>query len=266
MNNMRSRTGVAAVAALVAGLLIGSATPAAGAVEADVPPPVLLSLRLDGTTAFLTFRDTTDVEKGHGFELRERDDPNAFVSGDSLQGVPGSGRVATRSVQGVRPGVAYCASVSANHGNFEITVPSNIVCADPADPDPDLWLQRIEGEAEPVVGTNRNYWAYFTNRGANAAGTVVVHVLLSGPLELRRLPEPGTFHGLTCTELPPNGGSTGGFLCSGGTLANGERGQIPVLTRVTRRVPGTVYAAVGTVDGPDPSPSDNSTTLPVRGR
>ncbi|WP_042800753.1 DUF11 domain-containing protein [Streptomyces sp. C] len=252
----RARRVLHVSAAGLACALAAVTAPPAQAAEPVTGAPTLMSLRLDAPTAYLTFRDNSEPDISYTIVLTEKDNPGyTKIVRTAPGGVPGTGRVATRSADGIKPGVAYCATIRATV-HYEESVPqpyeledpvtpeSNKVCADPVDASKpgsaptDLSVGPITGEANPPSGTNRNYWVGYSNKGATATG-VVLEVWATGPMTLRRPPAAGTFSGFTCA---PSGAS--GFRCTGGTVKAGEKNQIPLLITVTNAGNGTVHASI----------------------
>ncbi|MEU6861963.1 hypothetical protein ABZ924_01600 [Streptomyces sp. NPDC046876] len=242
---------------MACGLAAATTAPASAAADDPiVKAPTLLSLRLDAPTAYLTFKDNSEPDILYTITLTEKDNPGYTKIVRQAPGrVPGTGRVATRTATGIKPGLAYCATIRATV-HYEDTVPnpynledpvtpeSNKVCADPVNASKpqssptDLSVGPITGEANPPSGTNRNYWVGYANKGADATG-VVLEVWATGPMKLRRPPESGTFSGFTCAA---SGAS--GFRCTGGTVKPGDKGSIPFLISVTGTGNGTVHASI----------------------
>ncbi|MEU3773878.1 hypothetical protein AB0F11_11865 [Streptomyces sp. NPDC032472] len=255
---------------MACGLAATTATPAAAA-DPIVKAPTLLTLQLDAPTAYLTFRDNSEPDTAYTMTLTEKDNPGyTKIVRRAPGGIPGTGRVAKRSATGIKPGVAYCATIRAtvhyednplNAYKLEDpdTPESNKVCAGPVDASKpqsaptDLSVGPITGEANPPSGTNRNYWVGYTNKGADAKG-VVLEAWATGPMKLRRPPENGTFSGFTCAAA-----GTSGFRCTGGTVKAGEKGQIPLLIAVTSTGNGTIHASI--TGSSDTNTADNGASF-----
>lgn len=179
---------------VAAGLALGiGIQPVAADDEDEIPRPTPLTLRLEGTEAHITFRDNSENEEEFYVYLEERDHPGVVVLRSHGPGVQGAGRVVSRSVQGITPGVAYCATVGAvRYENFVVTLSDTSVsaalCAAPTDraAGPDLAIANIRGREEVEGGTGRtlSYLVAFRNDGADANGTVVVDIATSGVVTL----------------------------------------------------------------------------------
>ncbi|MEV8531721.1 hypothetical protein [Streptomyces sp. NPDC051211] len=259
-------------AATACGLAAGLAPPAVAGEDPVIKAPTLLTLRLDAPTATVTFRDRSDPDVLHYITLTEKENPGyTKIVRQAPGNVPGVGRVATRSVTGIKPGVAYCATVAVEVAHPDpvlydledpVSEPSNKVCAEPTDPakpqsaPSDLSVGPITGEAKPVMGTNRTYWVQYTNRGAEVKGAVI-EVWATGPLQLRRPPDSGTFSGFTCAAA-----GAAGFRCTGGTVKTGEKGQIPFLAAVARTGSGTIHASI--TGAGDANTADNGSKLDIQ--
>ncbi|MCB5179271.1 DUF11 domain-containing protein [Streptomyces antimicrobicus] len=239
------------------GLALGLSTPASSA--------QLISLQLDAPDITISFRDTEVRDAGHTAVLTPQGGGGEIRRVQVAGQVPGVNRTVVRTVNaGLRPGTGYCAVIETKvaaeegvFGRFGTTETSNQVCAEPTGSSKaatDVSITNIEGEANPPAGTNRNYWIHFTNSGADATG-VTVDVQVSGSLTMRRLPESGTFSGMQCTA------SGSGFRCTGGTVAKGAKGQVPLLATVKSQGPGAVHASIS-AEG-DTVPGNNSQALGV---
>ncbi|MEW2415862.1 hypothetical protein AB0953_19360 [Streptomyces sp. NPDC046866] len=255
---------------MVCGLAAATTAPAAAA-DPIVKAPTLMTLRLDAPTAYLTFKDNSEPDTLYTITLTEKDNPGyTKIVRQAPGGVPGTGRVATRSATGIKPGVAYCATIRAtvhydysDLNPYELEDPdtpeSNKVCADPVDASKpqsaptDLSIGPVTGEAKPPSGTSRNYWVAYSNKGADAKG-VVLEVWATGPMKLRRPPENGTFSGFTCAAA-----GASGFRCTGGTVKPAEKGSIPFLISVTGTGNGTIHASI-TGSG-DANTADNASSF-----
>ncbi|MFD8024564.1 hypothetical protein [Streptomyces lavendulae] len=295
-------------AGLACGLLAAPAAPGAGAAPARFEPPTILGLTLDPPNALVTFRD--NVGPGSGgtdigviVTLQEKDHP-AVVLRSKGPGVPGGGRVSTRTVSGVKPDTTYCAvaqsqvrrdvedvtdvndaalgllngftsnsgkvcaggrpGTGTESGTSSVPDESGVVISDEGALTTDVALRSVTGDATGPVNGTRNYWMEYTNEGRTPAKDIVVEVQTSGALAIRRPPDSGTFNGFTCSATGASGGATGGFRCTGGTLGPGESGRIPVLTKITKVGTGTVHASVNTPN--DPSRGNNATTFTMTGQ
>ncbi|RSS61229.1 DUF11 domain-containing protein [Streptomyces sp. WAC06614] len=242
---------------MACGLAVGLATPASST--------ALISLQLDAPDVTVSFRDTETRDGSHWVVLTPQGGGGSTRRVQVAGQVPSVNRTVVRTVNaGIRPDTGYCAVIETvippeegPMGAFGTTMESNKVCAEPASSPSaatDVSITTIEGEANPPVGTNRNYWVYFTNAGAEAKN-VTVDVQTSGSLTMRRPPESGTFNGLQCAA------SGSGFHCTGGTLPKGVKGQIPLLAMVKSQGPGAVHASISVAG--DTVPGNNSQALGV---
>jgi hypothetical protein len=254
---------------VAAGLAAGIGAHPAGADERP-PAPTMQSLRLDAPDAYVTFKDNAEDESGFLIVLRERDQPDQMIPVYSTQAVPGAGRVATRTVSGIRPGVAYCATVQTYRSrDFDevlldpfaevYSFDSNAVCADPTRRPPDLALEKIGGREERewtvVKDQAPAYLVNIRNDGADAIGMVVVDISTSGVAKLadnQSVVLPGwRASGFTCVAKPHVPGSTtGGLRCTGGSLKQGGRTNPAILVRFTGRGYGYIHVSISASDGP----------------
>jgi hypothetical protein len=269
---------------VVAGLALGRGAHPAAADEI-IRAPTLLSLHLEAPEATVTFKDNADPDYGLYITLRERDHPDRIaVSTFTPGGVPGVGRVATRTIRGITPGVAYCATVQAivRVDNFNddlygledpVTDESNAICMDPTSPQPpDLVLEKVGGPEETewsaVAGKSPAYLVVFRNTGADATGTVVVDISTSGVATLA--PDQAAVRagwaaaGFTCVSTPPTGGANAGLRCTGGSLKQGENTNPAILVRFTGRGYGHIHASVSVRGGAETDTRDNAQTFNVR--
>ncbi|MFJ3926600.1 hypothetical protein [Streptomyces sp. NPDC090022] len=266
-----------AAAGMTCGLAAGLATPA----HAGNPPaPTVQRVWTDGSTAYIRFRDNTDGEDGFWVVVFEKDNPNneaGKVRRWYGGGSPGTGRMVTKSLPGIKPGVAYCGAVQTRVPRTDPAIPtrdtydfsgwSNNVCVagtDPANPagsPKNASLGTVNGEFHPPVGTNRTYWVPYFNSGAEAKN-VVVDVTTDGSLSIRKPPDPGIFSGFTCALGAAGAdGKVRSYRCTGGTLAAGEKKELPVFAHVDKAGQGVIRATMRVAG--DINPGDNSSTYPV---
>ncbi|MGW6858358.1 hypothetical protein [Streptomyces xanthophaeus] len=277
-------------AGMVCGLVAGPAPPAQAGGRFE--PPTLLSLKLDAPTAYVTLRDnvgpgTGGTDIGVLITLTQKDAPTPTSVRASSAGVPERGRVVTRTVTGIKPDATYCA-VAQSHVRRDVdnvtdlndqvagllnghTSYSNQVCAGPggsADESgsatADVAVRAVTGDATGPVGGTRNYWVQYANESQTPARGLVIEAQTSGALGVRNPPASGTFNGFTCTAVAAGGAATGGFRCTGGSLKAGEKGQIPVLAKVTTAGTGTVHVSIS-AEG-DPVPGNNGQTFTMQGQ
>ncbi|MFD3762304.1 hypothetical protein [Streptomyces sp. NPDC058622] len=244
--------------AMACGLAIGLATPASAG------PARLTSVQLDAPDVTVSFRDTDPEDASHTLVLRPQgpgETRRVAVAGE----VPGVNRTVVKTVNaGIRADLAYCAVIETRTkpgegiaGKFSVIEISNEVCskgAGSADAPSDVSIGSVTGEANPAAGTNRNYWISYRNAGADAKD-VTVTVQTSGSVTMRRAPESGTFNGMQCAAAGT------GFRCTGGTLAKGASGQVPLLATVKSAGPGAIHATI-TATG-DPNTGNNAQTLGI---
>ncbi|MEU8779577.1 hypothetical protein [Streptomyces sp. NPDC048606] len=291
----RRETRIFCGAGLACVLVAALASPGHAAVGYTAPN--LLGLTLSPPDAIVTFRDNVKpnsdgegTDGAVGVTISERANPAVSVT-KFVPGVPGTGKVVTRSVRvPIKPNTAYCAQVKSAilvDGRYtEHTAPSNTVCAGgrPGEgtesgtaslPDEggvvitdegafstDVSLRGVTGEATAPVGSTRNYWVRYTNEGRVAAENLTLVVQTSGALGIRRPPDSGAFNGFTCAALGASGGATAGYRCTGGSLKAGQSAEIPVLAKVAGPGAGTIHVSI---DYPnDPIKSNNSTTFSVQ--
>ncbi len=110
-------------------LVVGQASSRPAAAD-GLQAPTLISVRIESpSTAFVTFLDpNTDEEQYDIWMLPQSINGRGFqIAGP---GVPGSGRQATRTVEGLTPGVSYCFVVDALSSS-DRSADSNKLCADP---------------------------------------------------------------------------------------------------------------------------------------
>jgi hypothetical protein len=151
------------IARLAAGLLLASTLAAAAdaahmqhavADGYDFPAPTLLSARIDGTTAYVSFRDNADGENGYQVVAFPGTDPQHYSVENGLTvqrpGVLGTGRAPTVSMDGLKPGQSYCFEAAAEEEYTDINTAvgiydpsetyaspfSNMICAAPPAPAP----------------------------------------------------------------------------------------------------------------------------------
>ncbi|MCX5379900.1 hypothetical protein [Streptomyces sp. NBC_00091] len=247
---------------IACGLALGLATPAPAV---DDRSASLISVTLDAPDVTVTFRDGNTTDESHTLDLIPQGTGATARRNIPLSGeIPSVNRTKVVTVNaGIRPGVAYCASVVTHtkadlpFGHYPSHLRSNVKCVESAgspNAPSDVAIGAIDGEANPPAGTNRNYWINYSNSGADAKG-VSVDVQTSGSITMRRPPESGTFNGMQCA---PSGT---GFHCTGGNLPKGAKGQIPLLAMVKSAGPGAIHATIS-VEG-DPNPGNNAQTLGV---
>ncbi|MEV8536651.1 hypothetical protein [Streptomyces sp. NPDC051211] len=256
---------------MACGLVAGLATPA-GAGEKP-PAPTTVRVWTEGTTAYVTFRDNTADESGFWVAVFEKDNPNneAGKVRKLYPGSPGTGREVTRSLPGVKPGVAYCGAAQARVPatdsasglpTHEFSEWSKNVCSaatDPADPagaPTNASLGTFNGEFAPTVGTNRTYWLPYFSSGGDAKGAVI-DVTTDGSLSVRKPPDSTIFSGFECKmNAPAADGKVRGYRCTGGTLKSTEKKELPVFAHVDKAGQGVIRATLR-VPG-DTNPGDNS--------
>jgi hypothetical protein len=263
-------TGRVAGALLVAGLLVGAGLPAHTAhAGQDLGRPELLSIRLDAPTLSVTFRDNASGEEQFQVYAVPRDRSMPESQGRAIgyiPGVPGEGRVATRSINGILPGIGYCVKIGAeaepSRFEFDFSGYSNLVCADPPGPPsaPDLTVSKVEVVNQPSRSSH-SYAVTIRNDGADAKGTAELLISTTGALTRTNtvLPEKG----FTCTAVGPEGTATGSFRCTGGTLKQGESARIAFFARGTRAGLGYVHATVSVAGGGEADTTLNSDVLSV---
>ncbi len=136
------------VGRLAAGVLLAStlaaaagiAHPQRAAADEDLGAPTLLSVNVDGDTAYVSFRDNSSQESGYliyGYVGK------TFAAFASRPGVPGEGRAPTVAVEHVNPSLSYCFTVYAAETSESSPVglatdspPSNQICTTPQSPSP----------------------------------------------------------------------------------------------------------------------------------
>jgi hypothetical protein len=277
-----ARAPVTAAALAASGLILGLGAPPASA-DAPLEPPILQSLRLDGSQATVTFKDLSADEQGFTITVRERDNPDRTVLVAPLPGggAPGTRRVVSQVVNGLPAGVPLCAHVQATGlvtsggvaelaGLEKVSPPSNTVCADPvaAADAPDLALENIRGKAEQQWTTVQNqtpaYLVAFRNPGGDASD-ITVDVNTSGVATLGdQAAVAGGWNaaGFTCAPRPPSGGEAAAMRCTGGKLAKGQATNPAVIVKFTGPGQGTIHAQIS---GPgDTNSANNGTALGVR--
>jgi len=234
-------------------------------------------IELQGSEALVTFTDHAETDTDYFIGVfAQGDSGNSSLVGDpnvgvSVQGVPGAGRSATRTVGPVPTDQALCARVQA----VEIRVDgpaaltnrssawSNEVCADPAVPASDVALENIRGNANPQAGASPAYLVALRNPGGTASG-VNVDVSTSGVATLgdqAGVAGGWSANGFSCSSVPPSGGQTSALRCTGGRLAAGENFAPAVIVKFTGPGMGTVHAQVS--GGGDTNPGNNGTALNV---
>ncbi|HEX5166146.1 MAG TPA: hypothetical protein VFV93_12170 [Thermomicrobiales bacterium] len=276
-----------AAAALVATWLAAGIGAGVANADDDVGAPEVQGLRLEAPVAYVTFKDNASGETSFLIILSERNDPNRVSAVWSTGGVPGVGRVATRQVDGIRPGVAYCVVVQAFRSADGLEVltdlsglpgtghsrESNAVCTDPDVRPPDLAMERIGGREErdwaTVAGQAPAYLVAFRNDGADARGTVTVDIATSGVASLGdqiAVARQGwEAAGFTCASRRTTGAETAALRCTGGSLKQGERVNSAVIVRFTGPGYGYIHASISVSDGPvETDTSDNLAVLGVR--
>lgn len=237
------------------------------------------SIRVERPDAYVTFTDYSDEDTEYGIRVFVRGgDPNSSIVGDpkegvQVQGVPGAGRQATRTVGPVPQGEAICARVQARR--FIIDAPlgpiapqvdgrssgwSNEVCTDPATAPADLGVS-IRGNETPRADSPAAYIAQIRNDGALPAMGVTVDLATSGNAKLgdQAMVAGGwQSNGFTCAPRPPSGGETAAQRCTGGTAGQGVTDG-GVMVAFTGPGFGAIHAQVSS-DG-DPNMGNNSTAL-----
>ncbi|MFE1554851.1 hypothetical protein ACFW6V_07630 [Streptomyces sp. NPDC058734] len=255
-----SRVAVAGGAAF--GLALTLAAPAApAAAEPAAPRPVpqgarILALELKAPNLTITFQDLNADSIWHKLVLTPAGRSPTFELG-----VPGEGRVLTQTFDaGLLPGKGYCAHIwtRAPYGkvkpiNYDYY--SEEKCAQPigsAQNPSDVAVGSIEGDSAPPPGSTRTYWINYSNRGAEAKD-ITIEAQPTGTMTMRRPPDSGTFTGFQCA---PAGA---GFRCTGGSLPNGGKAQIPFLGKVTTSGPGAIHVTISVAG--DSNPTNNQQTL-----
>lgn len=270
----RSRAShIAAGCALVLpSLVLGTGIPTAAA--DDLPTAQMDNLRLDGTTAFVTFTDYTDGETGYYITVFERDNRDRRVVDQAeVAAVPGTRRQATRQVT-VPEGVALCAFVRSFR--FGVDAPlgpiapqvdnasaaaSNFVCADPAFESSDVALENIRGNATPHAGPAAYLVVLRNSGGTNAIG-VSVSIATSGSATLGdQAAVAGSWrgNGFSCASRPPSGGETSAMTCTGGQLKQGEQINPGVMLQLTLG-PGAIHAQISS-ETTDTNSGNNGTAF-----
>lgn len=275
---------LAAVALAATALALGISSGANA--DGEVGAPQLQSLRLEAPDAYITFKDNSAIETHFSVTLRERDNPDRVVISADVLPAPGEGRVVTRSVRGIAPGVPLCATVRAMVWGENIfnprdnpparpieaeSAPSNSICIDPNVRPPDLALEKIGGQEERdwvvVARQAPAYLVIFRNDGADATGTVTVDIATSGVATLGEqiavVRQGWEAAGFACSTRQPAGAETAALRCTGGSLKQGERINPAVIVRFTGQGYGYIHAAVS-VNG-DPVEADTSDNLTVLG-
>jgi hypothetical protein len=268
-----------AVSALVAsGLALGPGIPPAGA--DDLATPHIQSLRLDGTKGYLTFVEPGSGEAGFFITVRERDNPDRVVFDGNLANVesphagdlPPANRAVTRELNGMPPGVAVCATLTAYSDpsigvSSGMSASSNTVCSDPANATSDLALQNVRGREELQFAVNPGaaYLVEFRNAGGADATGIVVDIATSGVATLADQGgvAPGwNASGFGCVTRPPAGGETAALHCTGGHLKQGEQTNPAVMVQFTGPGFGAIHASIGGAG--DTNAGNNGTALNVR--
>jgi hypothetical protein len=263
-----------AVCALVAsGVVLGPGIPHAVADE-DLPTAQMDNLRLDGTTAYVTFTDYTEDETGYEITMFERDNRDRIVvDATQVAAVPGTRRQATRTVSGIPSGVALCATVRSYR--FGVNGPtsvdnassywSNDVCADPAFARSDLALQNIRGNATPQASASPAYLVEIRNPGGTNAIGIAVDISTSGVATLgdqAAVAGGWNANGFTCASRAPSGGETSALSCTGGQLKQGEQTDPAVIVSFTGPGSGAIHASISSATT-DTDTGNNGTALTV---
>jgi hypothetical protein len=235
-------------------------------------------LRLDGSTAFVTFTDYAETENRYLITIFARGtepDPSEIDKFVSHGGVPGTGRTATRQIDGVPAGVALCAWVRAfEYRTAELmdlvqasSARSYAVCADPASVPVDLALENIRGNADPQASASPAYLVAFRNSGGSDATDVVVDISTSG---VAMLGDQGAVlagwqaSGFSCAPQSPSGGQTAELRCTGGKLKAGEQSNPAVIVRFTGPGLGAIHASINRIGGAYANPGNDTAALNVR--
>jgi CARDB len=250
--------------AIASGLLVGLAVTHPHAAAADgLLAPQLISVRIDtDSTAYVRFMDPNTDESQYFIHAMAQTSDFSGSFELAGPGVPGSGRVVTRTVAGLKLGASYCFNVNAR-SDEDRSDDSNIICADPpaapaasaasapvppphpidtkasdaacvacaahlAPSLPDLAVTdiRAESSSQLSAGATAVYDIVVANTGAKlpGSGQVQVQIQVSGSVQSYAMAQ--TPAGFTCSGSGP-------VICVGPI---GGYGDAPITTSVTFRM------------------------------
>ncbi|MGE7389723.1 hypothetical protein ACQKM2_30030 [Streptomyces sp. NPDC004126] len=250
---------VAVASGTACGLALALAAPAAPAAAAPRPVPQgarILGLELKAPNLTITFQDLNPDSVSHKLLLKPQGREREYELG-----VPGEGRVLTQTFDaGLLPGTGYCATIRTRSRYGRVNPIyyeywSEEKCAQPsgsAQNPSDVSVGSIEGDAAPPPGSTRNYWINYYNKGAEAKD-ITIEVQPTGTMTMRKPPDSGTFSGFQCAA------AGAGYRCTGGSLPNGGKAQIPFLGRVTTAGPGAIHVTISVAG--DSNSTNNQQTL-----
>jgi hypothetical protein len=248
---------------VAAGTGLGFSAPTAQAEERQ-DPPVVQSLRLDGSDAYVTFLDRSD-ESMFTIIVVTNGTPSYSVATVNVPPSPGHDRVVTRQVSGMPPGQSVCAGVTAvgpepAFASHQWSSRSfDQACADPASVPPDL-VASIRGNESPQVRPSAAYVVEVRNDGGGAADNVTVDISTSGTATLAdQAAVAGGWqaNGFTCNTTSPTS-----MRCTGGKLDKGAKVDGAVMVGLTQPGIGAIHAQVST-EG-DLNAGNNGTALNLR--
>jgi hypothetical protein len=252
---------------MAVGVLVGSgyglgvgAHPAAADERQD--PPVVQSLRLEGSEAYVTFVDNSDEARFRIVVVTKGEDSRTVASVE-VPPNPGNGRVVTRQVSGMPAGQAVCAGVSAlgpdpaPGSTYRWTSQAfDQACADPANVPSDVALQNIRGNANPQAGASPAYLVALRNAGGADATGVTVNVSTSGVATLGD--QAGVAGGWAANGFSCSGGGSA-LTCTGGNLKKGEETAPAVIVKFTGPGLGAIHAQISGAG--DTNAGNNGTAL-----
>ncbi len=218
---------------LAAGLLLastlaaaaGAAHPQRASADDDLGAPTLLSVNVDGNTAYVTFRDNSSEESGYLIYGYVGQTYAAFAE---RPGVPGQGRTPKVDVENINPSLSYCFTAyaaedydSSNAGEVLATdsPPSNQLCTTPQS-------TGSQQPAPPVLNTH-----FDPHTTASACLVCQVSTQGSGPIDIPILPDFAVTR--ISGDQQPSQGFTETYDVVVANLGAKPQGQVQVAIQVT---------------------------------